>query len=136
MLAARMPHLAWITPRNKSSSARPAMREIRQISMNVAEAKRNRISPVIVFRREPMIGIALAFSDKAKQKRAKGIAAVAVPIRQSRRRCSVRGNNAMSHIRAKTSAMIKAIPSTRRARPRSFDLRDIERNVSCWNPTR
>jgi hypothetical protein len=101
------------------------MMEMRQISMNVVEAKRIRISLVIVFRKERMIGIALAFSDKEKQKRANGIAAPAVPIRQSRRRCSVRGNRGISHILARTSAMIKAIPSTRRARPRSFDLKDI-----------
>ena len=99
--------------------------EMKQISMNVVEEKRVRISPVIVFLKERMMGTALAFSDKAKQKRTNGIAAPAVPIRMSRRRCSVRGNRGILHSRAKTRAIIKAVPSTRRARPRSFDLRDI-----------
>jgi hypothetical protein len=112
------------------------MREIRQISMNVAEAKRARMSPCIVFLREPRMGIPLAFSDREKQKRAKGIAAPAVPIRPSRRRCSVRGNNTIFHIRAKTSAMMKAIPSTRRARPKSFDLRVIEKDYPAGTPQR
>ena len=93
--------------------------------MNVVEAKRVLISSVIVFLKERIMGTALAFSDKEKQKRTNGNDAPAVPIRQSRRRCSVSGNNGMLHILAKTNAMIKAIPSTRRARPRSFDLRDI-----------
>jgi hypothetical protein len=98
---------------------------MRQISTNEVEAKRVRISPVIVFLKERMIGTALAFSDKEKQKRINGITVPAVPIRMSRRRCLVRGNRGILHSRAKTSARIKAIPSTRRARPRSFDLRDI-----------
>ena len=93
--------------------------------MNVVEAKRVRISSVIVFLKERMIGTPLAFSDKEKQKRANGIAAPAVPIRMSRRRCSVRGNRGIFHSCDKTSAIMKAAPSTRRARPRSFDLRDI-----------
>lgn len=88
--------------------------------MNVVEAKRVRKSLVIVFRKERIIGTILAFSDKEKQKRANGISAPAVPIRQSRRRCCVRGNNGMLHILAKTSAIMKAAPSTRKARPRSF----------------
>ena len=125
MLAATMPHFTWMTPRNNNSSARPAAMEIRQISMNVVEAKRVRMSLVIVFCKERMIGTALAFSDKAKQKRANGIAAPAVPIRISRRMCSARGNRGIFHSRAKTRAITKAAPSTRRARPRSFDLRDI-----------
>lgn len=104
--------------------------------MKVVEAKRVRISPVIVFLKERMMGTALAFSDKEKQKRAKGIAAPAVPIRMSRRRCSVRGNKGILHNRAKTRAIMKAAPSTRRARPRSFDLTDIARDVSCWSFTR
>ena len=42
--------------------------------MKVVEAKRVRMSPVIVFLKEHMIGTALAFSDKEKQKRTNGIA--------------------------------------------------------------
>jgi hypothetical protein len=89
--------------------------------MNVAEAKRVRISSVIVFLKERMMGTALAFSDREKTKRANGIVAPAVPTRMSRRGCAVRGNNGIPHSRAKTNARIKAAPSTRRARIRSFD---------------
>jgi len=84
------------------------------------------ISPLTILLIEPNRGMVLAFSDKVKTKRAKGMAAAAAPIRQSRRRCSVRGNNAMPHCCAKTSARIKAAPSTRRARPRSFERKGIE----------
>jgi hypothetical protein len=63
-------------------------------------------------------------------KSANGNTAPAIPINMSRKRCSVRGNRGILHSRAKTRAIMKAVPSTRKARPKSFDLRDIERAVS------
>jgi hypothetical protein len=114
-----------MTPRKSNSSARPAMMEMRQMSMNVLEAKRVRMSPVIVVLKERMMGIFFPFSDREKIKRTNGSAAPAVPIRISRKRCSLRGSKGILHIRAKTNARIKATPSTRKARTTSFDLRDI-----------
>lgn len=70
--------------------------------------------------------MALAFSDKVKQKRAKGMVAATVPISISRSRCSVRGNKAMPQCRAKKSARTKAAPSTRKVRKSSFKRKDIE----------
>jgi hypothetical protein len=99
---------------------------MREILIKVREAKRGRISPLMVFLRELMTGTVFALSDKEKTKRKKGTTAAAIPIRQSRSRCSVRGNNAMPHTRAKTRAMTKAPPSTTRASPRIFDRTDIE----------
>jgi hypothetical protein len=86
--------------------------------------------------KEQLLGKARQERDKEKTKRAKGITAAAVPIRMSRRICSLRGNNEISHSRAKTSATMKTPPSTKRARTRSFVRRDIVRAVSSRNSRR
>ncbi|MCI4626781.1 MAG: hypothetical protein L3V56_12590 [Candidatus Magnetoovum sp. WYHC-5] len=75
ILAIKIPHLTCRTPRKRSSSQKPAQREINKRSKSLLSANRGCISCIAIFLRDLKAKNPLALSeiDEAKN-RAKGIA--------------------------------------------------------------